>query len=478
MTARDEAPTGLLQQALPDRIRSIVFGETVDAALADDLAPMLQVNRAHVVMLAERGLMPAAAAAAILSALAEVDAGEAAVLRGRPAPRGLYMLLESWLADRVGPDLAGRLHSGRSRNDMAATMLCLRLRRPVADHLLALQRLVAAFLRRARRDGGVILPIHTHFQPAQPISFGHYAAAAALALGRDVEAVLSVLRGIGRSPLGAGAIAGTALPIDPDRTAALLGFTGGPENSIDAIASRDHVLRLLAALAVHGVLASRLAQDLQFWTTREAGFFGLPDGLVGASSMMPQKRNAYLLEHVKGRSAVAAGGFAQALTAMHATPFSNSIAVGTEAVRPLFPAIRAATEAATLLRAVVEAALPDRVRMARSMSDGRVAATAVADRLVAEDGLPFREAHRRVGAAIRAGTEPEGWPDPADIVRAAVQGGGPAPANTARTEAGARARLHLTLAEIRQRRRSWRAADARLAAAVAALCRGVPDRAS
>ena len=164
------------------------------------------------------------------------------------------------------------------------------------------------------------MPGYTHYQAAVPTTYGHHLGGVAGAIDRDLEALAAASAGLDTSPLGAGVGHGTTQPIAPVRTAALLGFERPAPHSLDAVASRDVVLRLLAAAAVLGVTASRLAADLLLWTTAEFAFLELPDELVGSSSAMPQKRNPFLLEHVKGRSARAAGAFVAAATAMHASP--------------------------------------------------------------------------------------------------------------------------------------------------------------
>jgi len=190
------------------------------------------------------------------------------------------------------------------------------------------------------------------------------------------------------------------LPINTTRTAQLLGFSSTVENSVDAVASRDLVLRLLGAAAILGVTLSRVATDLLQWSTSEFNFLELPDEIIGSSSAMPQKRNPFLLEHVQGRTSSVLGAFVSAITATHSTPFTNSIAVGTEAIRPVWQAFQDISDALILIRLVVANAKPRKDVMLRSAAAGMTTAIALANRLVRETDCDFRTAHRLIGEMI------------------------------------------------------------------------------
>jgi argininosuccinate lyase len=227
---------------------------------------------------------------------------------------------------------------------------------------------------------------------------------------------------------------------------------------VDAVASRDLVLRLLGAATVLGVTLSRLATDLQLWSTAEFDLVRFPDELVGSSSMMPQKRNAFLLEHIKGRGGAPLGAFTAAAMAMHATPFSNSVAVGTEGVKPLWGALDELTEATLLARLVVAGAQPQPGSMYRRAVEGFTPATELANRLVVGTGMSFRQAHHLVGALVTGAAErgeplresaerlfrehgleaQAAWLDPAAVAAGAAYGGGPAEASLKGIVAGLR----------------------------------------
>ncbi len=479
--------TGRLTGQLGARTLQVVYGELTPAVLAAELPAMTRVDRAHLVMLAERSLVPAEAAAALLRGIDELAARDWAPLLGRPAPRGLYLMYEGWLVERLGADVGGVLHTGRSRNDLKATVTALRLRDRVLDLATEAARLQAVLLGRARAYRSVVMPVYTHHQAAMPATYGWYLLGVALAVGRDLDALRAAAAGLDACPLGAGAVAGTDLPIDPARTADLLGFAAPAPHALDAVASRDVPLRVLAAAAGLAGTLSRLAADLQLWSTAEFGFVWFPDRLVGGSSAMPQKRNAFLLEHVRAKPAAALGAWAAAAAASAATPFTNSIEVGTEAVASVWPGLAAAAESVLLSQVLVAGARPQADRMAARAVDGFTAATAVANRLV-RHGVPFRTAHERVGDAVRRAVEagstrladfgPPGWLDElglgeldagglAELVAAHAYGGGPG--DFTAPHAAAVARWRATCGWLGGWRAALAGADARLAAAVGRL---------
>lgn len=434
--------TGRLLGELGPRTQRVVYGELTQADIDAELPLMVQVDQAHLVMLAEQELIPAAAAADLLRCIDALAAQRFAPLLRRPAPRGLYLMYEGYLIEQLGADIGGVLHSGRSRNDLKATITSLRLRAWLLGFTAQAVRLEAVLLSRARAYRAIVMPAYTHFQAAMPVTYGYYLLGIALALGREIDALQSAAAGLQASPLGAAAVAGTDLPIDAGRTARLLGFSGPHGHALDAVASRDVPLRLLAAAAGAGIVLSRLATDLQLWSTFEFGLISFPDRLVGGSSAMPQKRNAFLLEHVKAKAGHALGAWAGAAAMMAATPFTNSIEVGTEAMAGIWPGLLAAEQSVLLGQVLVSGARPAADRMMQRAQTGFTTATAVANRLV-RCGVPFRTAHHMVGDAVRQAVEagsteladfgPPGWLDRIEladldlpsVVRAHVYGGGP-----------------------------------------------------
>lgn len=483
--------TGRIRRLPSPTARRILFGLSCRQMIDDELLYICEIDYAHLVMLAERSIVDRRRVAGLLRAINHLIETDFEALRGRPVTRGIFLLYEDYLIETQGSAVGGILQTARSRNDLGATITKMRLRGPYTRLLTELLRFQAILLRRAERYFDVVMPLYTHGQAAEPSTYGHYLAGFAQALARDLDGIVYAARGIQQCPLGSCAIAGTSFPIDTERTAQLLGFDEGPTNSIDAIASRDLILRLLAAAAICGVTVSRLATDLLEWTTVEFGLLKLPDELVGSSSAMPQKRNPFLLEHIIGRTASGLGAFLTSAAAMRGTPFTNCIAVGTEAVRPIWSALDDLSDMVALLRVFVARANPDRDAMTRRAKLGFTVATALANKLVVGLGLDFRSAHKRIGQAIAAASEvgansiesvaaeilkSEKLPisieelDPAFVVRSSSFGGGPGFASMENTLKLLKERWVERMQARRCCLKGWLDAEARLEDAVRELC--------
>jgi argininosuccinate lyase len=471
------AGTGRIKGALSHKAQRLYYGLPDDTADLEALRLISRIDRAHVVMLAEQRIIPPDKAARLLRTVSRVEEDGFTAVLDRPRPRGLYLAYEQVLSELCGPDIGGLLHTGRSRNDLNATTTLLTLRRQGTDLLADGCRLLTALLTAAGEHLDAVMAIHTHYQPAMPITYGYYLTGVTLALHRDLERIVHALQSIRRCPLGAHAVAGTDLALNTARTAALLGFESGPLHAVDAIASRDIALDTLANAANLGVTVSRLATDLQLWSTSELGYLEFPDWLVGSSSAMPQKRNAFLLEYLKARPSRMVGAWVTAVTASKSVPFTNSIEVGTEAMAPVGSALRTTTEVLAMAALVVSGARP-RPEVARAAAgQGFVDATVLANELVGR-GVPFREAHERIGMAVLGAIETgAGWPpeglqrmDLREIADRARYGGGPGSREAALTEAWAlRFELRRALEQIRT---SERRADERLRRASEELTHG------
>ncbi len=374
------------------------FGRSidVDAELAlDDL----EGSTAHVGALERAGIVSAPDAAALRDGLARLRADLlAGALAWDPELEDVHLNLEFALETRVGP-LAGKLHTGRSRNDQVSTDLRLWLRRTIARldrRLIALERALVAL---GRRHAGAVMPAHTHVQPAQPVLFAHHVLAYVEMLERDRGRLADAGRRANVSPLGSGAIAGAGFPLDREAVAAELGFAGVTRNSIDASGDRDFVAETLAAAAIAMVHGSRLAEELVWWSNPRFGFVRLADEHSTGSSMLPNKRNPDPAELVRGRAARVIGQLAGFLALLKGLPLGYQRDLQ-EDKPPLFESCRVLESSLAVLAEIVDELSIDEARMRAAASDGYGSAVAVADRLV-DEGVAFRAAHHVVGALVR-----------------------------------------------------------------------------
>jgi argininosuccinate lyase len=366
----------------------------------EDIAASL----AHVAMLETQGIVAEEDASAIAEGLERIqDEYARGGLEEDPALEDIHMHVESRLAELIGP-AAGRLHTARSRNDQVATDFRLWVRNAVdeaEDALAAFQRVLVA---RAEEHSETVMPGFTHLQSAQPVTLGHHLLAYYEMLARD-RARFAAARGrLNESPLGAAALAGTGFPIDRDATAAALGFDRPCANSLDAVSDRDFALDYLMAATQCALHLSRLAEELIVWASQPFGFVRLPDAFSTGSSIMPQKRNPDAAELVRGHSGRIAGAMVALVMTMKGLPLAYSKDMQDDKP-PVFEAHDLLMLSLQALAAMVEATRfePDRMRSAAAA--GHATATDLADWLVREAGLPFREAHHVVGRAVAAAEE-------------------------------------------------------------------------
>ncbi|SJM34273.1 lyase family protein [Mesorhizobium delmotii] len=354
------------------------------------------IDEAHLVMLADQRLISQTVAADLLKHIWDLQDEGFQSLEGRDAPRGLYLAYETELAARAGPEKAGWLHLARSRNDLNATIALLALREAACSTSQQIGILQDALLQRTEEASKLMAPLYSQYQIALPGSPGHYLLGVFFALARERQRLHCLLEDIRNCPMGAGAGGGTSIPIDPLKTASLLGFELPSFNSLDAVASRDHYLQALSVFAGVSVLLSRVAQDLQVWTTREFALIDIPNNLAGGSSMLPQKKNPFLLEHIKGSASTVIGAYVSAATATCKAPFSNSIEIGNYGCSPLRLAEDALKRAVILTSLTLKFMSFNVNSMRENLEDGSAMTTVAAERM-ASRGVPFRKAHTLVG---------------------------------------------------------------------------------
>ena len=365
-------------------------------------------SRAHVRMLAHVGLLTADERDSVLSALdvvwIEMESGS---FRYVESDEDIHTAVERRVTELSG-DAGAKLHTGRSRNDQCATDSRLWTKRALRDVAARVVGLQEVLLARAEAAGETYLPGYTHLQRAQPVLLAHHFLAHAWALARDVDRLLATLDRMDVSPLGAGALAGSSLPLDPAYSASLLGFDRVFDNSLDAVSDRDYIAESLFNLALIGTHLSRLGEEWVLWTSEEFGFAKLDDGYATGSSMLPKKKNPDIAELARGKSGRLIGNLTGLLTTLKGLPLAYNRDLQ-EDKEPLFDSVDQVSLALSALSGMIATATIVVSKMQSAADSPTSSATDLAEWLVAA-GTPFRQAHAIVGAVVRASLEDNALP--------------------------------------------------------------------
>ena len=358
----------------------------------------IEGSRAHVEMLGSVGLLTGAEVADILAALDEVEEaiGDGSFVFAS-TDEDIHTAVERGVTERVAA--GAKMHTGRSRNDQVATDLRLWTRAAVTDIARLVVELQTTLLAQATDAGDAYLPGYTHLQQAQPVALSHHLLAHGWALSRDVDRLLDARARMDVSVLGAGALAGSSLPLAPDVTATRLGFARVFDNSLDAVADRDFVAEALFGLALLGVHLSRIGEELILWASTEFGFVELDDGFSTGSSMMPQKKNPDIAELARGKAGRLIGHLTALLTTLKGLPLTYNKDMQ-EDKEGLFDAVDTVRLTLLALDGMVGTCTFVVERMAQAASSPYAAATDLAEYLVGT-GMPFRDAHAVVGEHVR-----------------------------------------------------------------------------
>ncbi len=461
------------------------------------LSPLMAINYAHLVMLAEQGIISTAEARALRDALDGISLDKVRQVRYDGTYEDLFFYIESLIDQACGVDVAGRLHTARSRNDLAMTMYRMVQREFLAGIGEATLNLRGALLALAGRHTDTIYGAHTHTQPAQPTTIAHYLLAIIEQLERDTVRLAAAFESTNHNPLGACAITGTGFPIDRTRTSELLGFSGPTCNTYGSIATVDYLLESAAATSVLIVGLGRVVQDMLLWCTMEFGYLRLSDGFVQGSSIMPQKRNPVALEHARAIGSKAVGQAQAIVTTVHNTPFGD-INDTEDDLQPLVASMfRDAGRMVTLVAAAMSQADFDVEKLASRADVGGTTLTELADTLVRDHGLSFRSAHAIAASLLKAQTNDPSVAlssalsqastavlgraldyseadlqrilSPRNFVDVRTTYGGPAPSETARAIAESQRKLGADRESWKARRQDLANAETTLRARVSAL---------
>jgi argininosuccinate lyase len=363
-----------------------------DERLAD---AVIAINKAHIVMLIEQKIIKQEDGAELLKALAKCSSTTL-----DSSAEDVHMAVEETVLKEAGEAAGGNLHIAKSRNDQVATAIRMELRNALLTLMRAGAHVQDHLVEVAEEHMNTVILEYTHLQPAQPVTFAHYLLSHVEALERDLQRLQSAYTRVNLCPLGAGALATTSFPINRDRTAELLGFSGLAENSIDAVGSRDFITETLAALTLIAVNLSRLAEDLIIWSSPSFGVVELPDEFASTSSIMPQKKNPEVLEVIRARASQVLGDFVASTAAVKSLPSTYNLDF-----QEITPKLWGAMENVRASLDMFHKLLP-KLKVTTDVADKAnasfVAATELANVLVCKYSVPFRTAHKVVGALVKS----------------------------------------------------------------------------
>ncbi|WP_059359036.1 lyase family protein [Parachlamydia acanthamoebae] len=392
-----EEPHPLIKKILRSPINKEKWLKELDRIASIDLA--------HVLMLARNKLIDSAQIDKIILVIQNFKKNLKDHFESLDFSRGTYYAYEKHLKNQLGIGLVGNNHLARSRNDINATLFYLSCRDSYSEIFHKILELSQILLNQAQLSEKIPLPIYSQHQPAAPGNYSFYLLAINAPIQRIVDDLVGIQKYLNTSPLGAGAGCGTDIPISPDYVAEILGFESTFPNALDAIANRDFALRYKSILATLCTTISRIAQDYQLWTTQEFQFFEFPDSLCGSSSMMPQKKNPYILEIIKSKTANVINNLFGTFIKMHKVPIGNSIEVSSAAYDAIEEMTAECLDILDLLILVINHALPIASNMVAASKKGLTIANFIANQLMKQDSISFREAHIKIGDIIRKSYE-------------------------------------------------------------------------
>jgi argininosuccinate lyase len=369
------------------------------------LEAYLQIDFAHAIMLFEQGIITKTEAKQILAALKSIDLEKIKATKYDGSFEDLFFLLQSEIKNLCGdPEVAGKLHTARSRNDIDATLYRLKLRQYLIEVINSTIALRKVFFDLAKENQNTIITAYTHTQPAQPTTLAHFILAMIENLSRDTKRLISAFENVNLCPLGSAAITTSGFPINRFRTASLLGFEAPMRNSYGAICSVDYFTETISAIAVLMLNISRFVQEFLLMSMQEFNALILSEGFVQGSSIMPQKRNPVALEHVRALASCSFGQAIGVLSAVHNTPFGDINDIEDDLQPLVFRVMQDANRSIILFGATMRDAKFNVDWLRKKTQENFITVTELADELVRKENLSFRVAHEIVGKAVRKST--------------------------------------------------------------------------
>ena len=359
------------------------------------LKAVIEINEAHVIMLMEQKIIDRPTGIKLLQALGELKEG----IKPRRWVEDIHMSVEEEIVKRVGPEVGGNLHIGKSRNDQVSTAIRMELRENLIDLIISVIRLQETLIELAKKHVETIIPGYTHLQPAQPVTFAHYLLSYVDTLERSLHRLEENYQRVNLCPMGAGALATSSFPINRQRMADLLGFDEVLENSIDAVRSRDFVLETLASLTIIAVDMSHLTEDLIVWASPDFGIIELPDSFSSTSSIMPQKKNPDVLEVIRARTSHILGNFVTSATTLKSLPSGYNLDFQ-EVTPRLWESIENISSSLDMLSKLVNHLKVGKDIFKKSFLNFTTS-TELVNMLVRKYKVSFRTAHKIVGALTR-----------------------------------------------------------------------------
>ncbi len=392
------------------------FGKSMDSeaaeyqtSLKEDIRlfdSVIQVNMAHVAMLGEKDIIGDSEADQIFNSLSKLREEGLEALDMRPELEDIHMVVEEYVKDDLGEEVAGNMHAAKSRNDQVATAIRIVLREEVLEVKGLLLDLIGSLIDLARDNKDTVMPGYTHLQVAEPTTFGHYLSAYAHAFMRDVERLNETYDQVNECPLGSCAFAGTSFPIDRRLTSELLGFDGLVENTMDATSSRDFALKVMSDLSLLMTNLSRFAEELVIWSSSEFDMVNIPDEFSSTSSIMPQKKNPVTAELGRAKASRTFGNLVGGLSIMKKLPQAYNLDLQ-ELTPLLWDSVDQSKSSVKVMGKLVDGLEPNPEKMKENAENGFASLTELANTLVKESDVPFRKAHSIVGKLASKANEEE-----------------------------------------------------------------------